>query len=121
MRKLLIGNIAIGIMQIVDACILYSNNGSFANDISHLLSGIEFLWAIVSLIVAIRVKYQPVRKLAIAFFAYNVVGWLIGVILMMNGASPLVNISLVFVIFGGLFGIYFAVSSYLTLMKINTN
>ena len=108
MHKYSIVGIAIGIMQVVDAGILYSNNGA-GEGISLAFSGVEFLWAITSLVVAIRVKHLPTRLLAIAFFAYNVFGWLIGVF--MATPSTSVIVPMWFVIFGGVFGLAYAASS----------
>jgi hypothetical protein len=109
MHKYSIGGIAIGIMQVVDAGILYSNNGA-CEGISLALSVVEFLWAIISLVVAIRVKHPPMRLLAIAFIAYNVFGWLLGVFTATPSASVIVPMW--FVIFGGVFGLAYAASSF---------
>lgn len=95
-------------MQVVDAGILYSNNGA-GEGISLALSGVEFLWAITSLVVVIRVKQLPTRLLAIAFFAYNVFGWLLS--LFITTPSTSVIVPMWFVIFGGVFGLAYAVSS----------
>ena len=108
MRKYAIGGIAIGIMQIVDAGILFSNNGA-SEGMSLALAGVEFLWAITSLVVAIRVKYPPIRLLAIAFFSYNLFGWLLGGF-MATSSMPVI-IPMWFVIFGGVFGFVYAASS----------
>jgi hypothetical protein len=108
MHKYSIGGTAIGIMQVVDAGILYSNNGA-CEGISLALSGVEFLWAITSLVVAIRVKHPPTRLLAIAFFAYNVFGWLLGFFMATQSTSVIVPMW--FVIFGGVFGLAYASSS----------
>ncbi len=108
MHKYLSGGITIGFLQMVDAGILYSNNG-VCQDVSIAFSGVEFLWAITSLVVAIRVKHQPTRLLAIAFFAYNVFGWLLG--LFMTTPSTPVIVPMWFVIFGGVFGLIYAASS----------
>jgi hypothetical protein len=108
MHKYSIGGTAIGMMQVVDAGILYSNNGA-CEGISLALSGVEFLWAVTSLVVAIRVKHPPTRLLAIVFFAYNVFGWLLG--LFVVAPSTPVIVPLWFVIFGGVFGLSYAASS----------
>jgi hypothetical protein len=109
MRKYAIGGIAIGIMQVIDAGILYSNNGA-CQGISLALSGVEFLWAVTSLVVAIRVKHLPTHLLSLAFFAYNVFGWLLGVFMTTQSTPVLVPIW--FVIFGGVFGLTYAGSSF---------
>jgi hypothetical protein len=108
MHKYSIGGTAIGIMQVVDAGILYSNNGA-GEGISLALSGVEFLWAVTSLVVAIRVKHPPTRLLAIVFFAYNVFGWLLGWFMVTPTTSAI--IPMWFVIFGGVFGLAYAASS----------
>ena len=108
MRKYAIGGIAIGIMQVVDAGILYLNNGA-CKGISLALFGVEFLWAVTSLIVAIRVKHLPTRLLSLAFFAYNVFGWLLSVF-MITPSTPVI-VPIWVVVFGGAFGLAYAVSS----------
>ncbi len=100
---------AIGILQVVDASILYSKNGA-CEGVSLALSGVEFLWAITSVVVAIRVKHPPTRLLAITFFVYNVFGWLMG--LFMTIPSTSFNVPIWFVIFGGVFCITYAASSF---------
>ncbi|MDD5036542.1 MAG: hypothetical protein PHE55_17495 [Methylococcaceae bacterium] len=108
MHKYSIGGIAIGIMQVIDAGIIYSNGGA-CKGISLALSGVEFLWAIVSLVVLIRVKQPNTRLLALAFFLYNVFGWLLS-IFTATPSIPVI-IPMWFVVFGGIFGIVYAASS----------
>ncbi|WP_415878124.1 hypothetical protein [Methylomonas sp. TEB] len=107
MRKYAIASSAIGVMQLIDAGILYSNNG-VCEDISLVLSGIEFIWAITSLVVLVRVKHPPTRLLALAFFAYNAFGWLLSLFII-SPAEPVVPIW--FVLFGGVFGMTYAASA----------
>lgn len=107
MKKYLIGSVAIGIMQVVDAGVLYSNDGA-ALGVSLVLSGMEFLWAITSLVVAIRVKHLPTRMLSIVFFSYNVLGWLTG--LFLPSTTPVI-VPMGLVVLGGVFGFAYAASS----------
>lgn len=108
MYKYALGGTAIGIMQIVDAGILYSNNGS-CEGISLILSSVEFIWALISLVVIIRVKHLPTRWLAVAFFSYNLLSWLLAMFLATPSMPVIVPMWVV--IFGGLFGLAYAASS----------
>jgi hypothetical protein len=108
MHKYAVGGIAIGIMQVVDAIILYSRDGA-CEGASLALAGIEFIWAVTSLVVAIRASHLPTRLLALAFFAYNLVGWLLGVLGNIEAAQ--VMVPMWFVIFGGIFGLLYTGSS----------
>ena len=99
---------AIGLMQIIDAAVLLSNRG-IAGGISLALSGVEFVWAIVSLVVVFRVKHRPTRVLALAFFAYNALGWAFSIFILHPPALP--TIPLWFIIFGGVFGLGYAAGS----------
>ena len=94
-------------MQIIDAAVLCSTRG-VAGGISLAFSGIEFIWAIVSLVVAIRVKHASTRILALAFFAYNAFGWVVS-IFMPLGSPP--TVPLWFVILGGIFGLGYGIGS----------
>lgn len=109
-RKYAIGSLGIGIMQLIDAGILYSNNG-VCEDISLALSGIEFMWAVTSLLVLVRVKHPPTRLLALAFFAYNTFGWLLALFIV-SPATPIV-VPIWLVVFGGVFGLTYAASALL--------
>ena len=108
MHKYPVGGIAIGTMQVVDAVILYSNNGIPGNS-SLVLSLIEFMWAFVSLVVLVRVKKTPTRLLAIVFFAYNVFGWLSAIFVVGSPTSVVVPIWAI--VLGGTFGALYAAGS----------
>jgi hypothetical protein len=108
MRKYPVGGIAIGIMQVVDAVILFKNDG-VCESVSIALSGVEAMWAIVSLGALIRVKHKATRLLALAFFAYNVFGWLLAIFVAPQ-ATPVV-VPMWFVVFGGIFGLAYATGS----------
>lgn len=108
MKKFATGSAAIGFFQIADAAILYSNGG-VCGEISTAFSFVEFLWAIAALVVIIRVKHLPTRLLAIAFFFYNLVGWVVAAS-MFDYSVPLV-VPLGFILWGGVFGTGYAAAS----------
>lgn len=108
MRTYSIGSAAIGVTQVIDAAILFKNNGA-CDSVSITFSSIEFIWAIVSLVALIRAKQRATRLLALAFFGYNVFGWLLA-ILVVPQTAPVV-VPLWFVVFGGIFGLAYGVSS----------
>lgn len=108
MKKYLVGACAIGVMQVVDACILYANQG-IASGVTLALSSVELIWAVVSLVVAIRVKQRATRFLAAAFFAYNAFGWLLA--FFVTAPTPPVTVPIWYVVFGGLFGLSYVASS----------
>jgi hypothetical protein len=99
---------AVGLIEVIDAAALYCNRG-VAGGISFALSGIEFVWAIVSLVVIFRVKHRPTRVLALVFFSYNALGWASSIFLIHPPALP--SIPLWFVIAGGIFGLGYAAGS----------
>jgi succinate-acetate transporter protein len=108
MHKYLIGGSVIGSMQVVDAGILYATNGA-AFDLSIAFAGLEFLWAVTSLVVAVRTKHKPTRVLALVFILYNVFGWLLG--MFTSTPSMPIIVPVWFVITGGIFGLIYAASS----------
>lgn len=108
MRKYAIGSAAIGAMQLVNAFALYSSNGS-RGDMSLVFSIIEFLWTVVSFVVAIRIKHVPTRSLAFTFFAYNEFGWLLSAL--SDYSSAPVAVPMWFVVFGGFFAIAYTTGS----------
>jgi hypothetical protein len=105
MRAYPTGGAAIGIMQIVDAAILYVNEG-VASPTALALATIEFVWALVSLAVLIRTPHRPTKVLAGAFFAYNVFGWLLAAFAIPQTAP--FAIPMWFVVVGGIFGVAYA-------------
>jgi hypothetical protein len=108
MKTYPIGGAAIGIAQVIDAVVLFKNNGA-CESVSIALSSIEFIWAIVSLVVLIRVKHKATRLLAFAFFAYNVFGWLLAIFVVPQATS--VVVPLWYVVLGGIFGLAYGASS----------
>lgn len=109
MKKYPAGGTVIGVMQVVDACILYASHG-VASNVTLVLSSVEFLWAIVSLVVAIRVTQRATRILASVFFTYNASGWLLA-FFVTAPTSPITVVPIWYVLFGGLFGLSYAASS----------
>jgi hypothetical protein len=103
-----VGGAAIGAMQVFDAVILFSNNG-VGEGISLVLSGIEFIWAVVSFVVLVRIKHKPTRLLALAFVGYNVFGWLLAISALPQG-TPM-TVPMWFVVLGGIFGAGYSASS----------
>lgn len=115
MRSYLIGGIAVGILQVVDAVTLSTHNPA-AEGISLALSAVEILWAVVSLVICFRVRHTPTRLLALAFAGYVAIGWLLAVSVL----SPYARITAPVwsVILGGLFGLaYAAASAYVLRQK----
>jgi hypothetical protein len=108
-----IGGVAIGIMQVIDSVILFKNNGVCEN-VSTALSGIELIWAIVSLVALIRVKHKATRLLALGFFAYNAFGWSLAIVMVPQ--TPVV-VPMWFVVFGGVFGVAYGASSVYVAMQ----
>lgn len=108
MHKYAVSGTAIGIMQIIDAIILYSRDDA-CDWASLAFAGIEFIWAVISIIVAIRASHLPTRLLALAFFAYNLVGWLLGVLVGIEATQVMVPMWSVIV--GGIFGLFYTGSS----------
>lgn len=92
----------------VDACVLYLNRG-VAGNVTLFLSSFEFLWAIVSLVVLIRVKQSATRVLALVFFAYNASGWLLSFFI--DAPTAPITVPIWYVVFGGVFGAVYAASS----------
>lgn len=108
MKKYSVGGIAIGIMQVVDACLLYYSHG-VTSSATLVLSSIEFLWAIVSFVVLVRVKQPATRVLASAFFAYNASGWLLAFFI--TAPTAPITVPIWYAVFGGLFGLGYAAGS----------
>lgn len=115
MRNYLIAGIAVGILQIVDAVVSYAHIGA-AERVGLVLSGVEVLWAIVSVAVVFRGRHTATRLLAVGFVLYVAIGWLLAVSVL----SPYARITAPIwsVILGGLFGCaYAAGSAYLLRRK----
>jgi hypothetical protein len=108
MHKYAVGGTAIGILQVIDSIVLYSRGGA-CEGASLALGGIEFIWAVTSLVVAIRVTHLPTRLLALTFFAYNLAGWLLG--MQGNNETAQVMVPMWFIIVGGIFGLFYSGSS----------
>src|SRR4051812_34467892 len=106
MRTYLALSAAVGLIQIVDAGLLYADAG-IPSGPSVIFFVIELLWALVSLIVLIIVKHRVSRILALCFLLYNVAGWLVGSFLV----PPSDAIPMWAVLAGGLFGLFYAGSS----------
>lgn len=94
----------IGLMQVVDAWYLARNTGAVTPLVT-ILATIEFIWAITSLAVILRVKHRPTRNLAAGFFLYNLAGWIVSFFLL---NTPLPQWT---VYAGGVFGFSFAIAS----------
>ena len=108
MRKYPIVGVAIGAMQVADAAILFFHECA-AVPVTLAFAIIEFVWAIVSVVVLFRVTDRPTRILAGIFCAYNLVGWLLAAVVY-SKAEP-VTVPVCFVVFGGLFGAAYAASA----------
>lgn len=104
MRKYPAGGVIIGALQAADAFVVYRNQGS-PSPMTWTFAVVEFFWAIVSLVVLIRVKHGPTRVLALVFFIYNAVGWFISRSVM-SPTEPIV-IPMNFVMIGGAFGLIY--------------
>ncbi len=101
------GAIATGLMQVIDAGILFKNDGT-AVGISLALAVVEFLWAIVSAFVLIQAKHRGARFVALCFVAYNVFGWILGAFI---GAGETTPVPTWFVVVGGAFGMAYSIAS----------
>jgi hypothetical protein len=108
MRKYTTGGAIIGLLQVVDAAALYSQRGA-VHGLSLGFAAVEFVWAIISLVVAFRVKHSLTRLLAIVFFGYNVLGWVLSAFIMDRAAPTVVPIG--YVIFCGFFGLAYCLGS----------
>jgi hypothetical protein len=106
MKKYLVIGASVGLMQVIDAGILYAHNG-VCEGISVALSIPEFLWAIVSIIVVFRVKHLPTRCAAIVFFAYNLIGWILSYSIETTDTTLIIPIWAVLT--GGIFGLVYCI------------
>jgi hypothetical protein len=101
-------------MQIIDAVILYTHNCTLTG-VSYVFGGIEFVWAIISLVIVFRIGYASTRFLAAAFVIYNLLGWIVGISLVagsdMQSTPSELPIFMWFVIVGGIFGLVYSASS----------
>src|SRR2546425_19119 len=101
MKRYTIGGAVVGLMQVVDAVLLAQRSGA-AGGVVLAFAGLEFLWAIVSLVVAIRVSDALTRRLASIFFLYNLFGWGVSIFL---GTAATVPAWAVYA--GGIFGLLY--------------
>lgn len=108
MKKYPIGSVAIGVLQVADAFVLFLNGGAATNT-TLTFASFEFLWALISLVVLIRVKQRATRVLASVFFAYNASGWLLAFFL--GAGSESFTVPVWAVVFGGVFGCMYAASA----------
>ena len=104
MRKYPAGGVVIGALQAADAFVVYRNNGT-PGSLTLPFAAVEFFWAIVSLVVLIRVKHGPTRVLALVFFIYNAIGWFLS----RSALSPTepIVIPMKYVAIGGAFGLVY--------------
>jgi hypothetical protein len=108
MRRYLIGGAIIGVLQVIDAVALYLHGGA-AQGFSLAFAAVEFIWAIISLVVIFRIKHKLTRVLATAFIGYNLLGWVLSVLIVDLAAPTLVPVW--YVVFCGVFGLFYGISS----------
>jgi hypothetical protein len=101
---------AVGITQIIDACVLLRRKGR-ANRAVVLVSMGELAWALVSWFTWYHAENQVPFWLPASFVAYFGAMGLAGVWVGLRDPSEPLSIPREFVIFGGVFGVYFAVAS----------
>jgi hypothetical protein len=111
-------SIAVGLLQVVDNVLLARAKGRMTTA-GAFLTTIEFAWVIVSAISLISLNSVP-RFLPLSFLAFNIIGWLYGVSLLRSTKTwdgevipKDFVIPLWSYVFGGAFGVYFAISSFL--------
>ncbi|MEO5627067.1 MAG: hypothetical protein ABIQ70_13755 [Dokdonella sp.] len=108
MRTYLVLSSAIGLIEIVDAGVLYANDGALTG-LSLVFSGVELLWVLVSFVALVAVKHRSTRVLALVFLSYNIAGWLLGGFVVAR--SDAIALPMWAVIGGGLFGVGYATCS----------
>jgi hypothetical protein len=101
---------AVGITQIIDACVLLRRKGR-ANRAVVLVSMGELAWALVSWFTWYHAENQVPFWLPASFVAYFGAMGLAGVWVGSRDPSEPLSIPREFVIVGGTFGVYFAVAS----------
>ena len=106
----LLVSIAVGITQIIEACVLLRRKGH-VNRWLVLLSMGELAWALVSWFTWYHAENQVPFWLPASFVAYFGAMGLAGVWVGLRDPSEPVSIPRGFVIIGGTFGVYFAVAS----------
>jgi hypothetical protein len=108
MRWYLTAGVVMGLLQLLDAAVLILNKGH-VKPYSALFAGVEFLWALTSLVLIFCTRHQPTRFLALAFFGYNAVGWILS-IFVMDRTTPIVPMWFLGISFA--FGLAYAAASY---------
>lgn len=82
----LLGCVFVGFVMIVDGRILLRQHGKLndSNDL-HLTTTIEFIWFVVSLFALSLLSFPyPHILIPISYMAYNVLGWILGGIIVSN-------------------------------------
>jgi hypothetical protein len=113
-----IGSIAVGLLQVVDN-VLLARSKRRVTTAGAFLTTVEFAWVIVSAISLISLNNVP-RFLPLSFIAFSVIGWIYGVYLLRSikiedGEIILKDFVIApwYCVFGGAFGVYFAIFSFL--------
>ena len=108
MRKYPAGGVVVGIVQAAEAFTVYRNQG-VVGQTNVVVTFVELLWAVVSLVVLIRVKHRPTRVLAAVFVLYNIAGWILSADV--DTSTLPVVIPLRYALIAGVFGVVYALWS----------
>ncbi len=106
MNKYATASALVGVLQVVDASNLAHNTG-VATSLTMPMATVESIWAIMSLVVAIRARHRATRYLASGFILYIFTG-LVGSFFL---EFPTNSIPMLAVYAGGVFGILYAAAS----------
>lgn len=103
-------SILVGLVQVIDAIALYKAKGLPTN-VSAITTAIEFLWVVVCVFFLSKTYLDGLSFIMpLTYITYNLLGWVYAAISGVGTKTPIPNW---FIIFGGLFGIYYAVGNAL--------
>ena len=107
-----VGSLLVGLAQVMDAFVLFKNGGVVTRGTTYF-SFFEYLWAALCFLITISTQVESSRWLAIAFLAYIPIAIAIAFLasprIFTNHAGA-VQIPMMSVYFGGLFGSFYAIA-----------
>ena len=117
----------IGLLIIIDGVVLKNENGQLgANKIQSVTSLIEFLWAVFSIYLLVKIQLSGITLLVpVLYITHNVLGWLYGFYILSKVEGELENISQIivpnwYIQFGIVFGVVYSCASLLCYIQINS-